>query len=187
MLRESARNMSSFIPDSKARLVDTDIEMEFLSAPEHADAITLHEYWLGKRGGRPFPDRSDISPSDFSRLLPNILIVEVLEGGRDFRFRLYGSSMVAMTGLDRTGEYFSKLEAAPGAKISSEETRQYWMNYGAQLIGAQGPIFTRIPLVPGVGPRSMLHSVVLPLTAGGTEIGQVMAGAFIAAPERTQA
>jgi len=80
--------MSSFIPDSTARLVDTDIEMEFLAAPEHPDAVVLHEYWLSKRGGRPFPDRSDISPSDFSRLLPNILIAEVLDGGRDFRFRL---------------------------------------------------------------------------------------------------
>lgn len=179
--------MSSFIPNPTARLVDTDAEMEFLQAPEHPDAIALHRYWQDKRCGRPFPDRSDISPSDFARLLPYIVIVEVLEGGLDFRFRLYGSAMVAMTGLDRTGEYFSKLESAPGAKISSEETRRYWMNYGRTLIQAQGPIFTRTPLVPGAGPQAVLHSVVLPLTAGGTEIGQVMAGAFTVAPARAQA
>jgi len=179
--------MSSFIPDPTARLIDTDSKTEFLAAPEHPDAIALYHYWQGKRGGRAFPDRGDISPSEFSRLLPHITIVEVLEGGRDFRFRLYGSAMAAMTGHDRTGEYFSKLEAAPGAKISSEETRRYWMDYGRQVLEAQGPVFTKAPLIPGAGERIMLHSAVLPLTAGGTEIGQVLAGAFTMAPELTQA
>ena len=166
--------MSSFISDPKASLIDTDRETEFLSAPEHPDAITLHRYWEEKRTGKTFPDRSDISPSDFSRLLPNITIVEVLEGGRDFRFRLFGSLFVAMTGIDRTGELFSQLEAAPGAKISDEETRRYWTNYGRRVLELRGPMFTRVPLVTGV----MLHSVVLPLTAGGTEIAQVLGGAF---------
>ena len=173
--------MSSFIPDTTASLLDTDVETEFLAVPEHPDVIALHRYWLEKRGEKAFPDRSDISPSDFARQLPNMTIVEVVDGGRDFRFRLFGSLLAAMTGHDRTGEYFSRLEAAPGAKITSEETRQYWMNYGQKLVSLRAPMFMRAPLMPSTGKRMMLHSAVLPLTAGGPEIGQVL-GAGFAAP-----
>lgn len=179
--------MSSFTSDPTASLIDTDRETDFLAAPEHPEAIALHRYWLEKRGGRAFPDRSDISPSDFSRLLPHMTIVEVLDGGRDFRFRLYGSALAAMTGRDRTGEYFSKLDAAPGAKITAEETRFFWMSYGRQVLEMAAPMFTRVPLVQTGAAGMMLHSVVLPLTAGGEEIGQILGAAFTRPRDAEQA
>jgi hypothetical protein len=172
-------NLSSFIPSRTANPIDTDVAHQFLETPEHPHVIALHEYWLAKRGERRFPDRADMSPSDFPRLLPNIAVVEVIDGGADFRFRLYGSELAAMTGRDRTGEYFSKLEAAPKAKIGTEETRAYWMRYGRVVLEAASPIFMKSALVPTATSRLTLHGLILPLTAGGTAIEQVIGGGFV--------
>ena len=37
-----------------------------------------YEYWRGKAGARPLPSRSDIDPVEIPRLLPHIMLVDVI-------------------------------------------------------------------------------------------------------------
>ncbi|HLZ65862.1 MAG TPA: PAS domain-containing protein [Aliidongia sp.] len=69
----------------------------------------LHDYWLSKGGaeGR-IPQRSDIDPLELVDILPNLAIIEVVEGR--WRYRLIGTRIVEFVGRDSTGKYFDELE-----------------------------------------------------------------------------
>ena len=52
-------------------------------------------YWESKRSGRRMPARRDFDPVfEVPRLLPWIVLVDVLHEPLDFRFRLIGSGIV---------------------------------------------------------------------------------------------
>jgi len=68
----------------------------------------FHDYWRSKiRSGRRFPARADIDPVEIPRLLPSILLIDVV---RDFdsvrfRLRLVGTEYVRRIGRDHTGRW----------------------------------------------------------------------------------
>jgi hypothetical protein len=63
----------------------------------------LYRYWLSKHvDGRP-PARSELDPiTEIPRLVANLMILEVLPDG--YEYRLVGSEIVALTGLDLTNK-----------------------------------------------------------------------------------
>jgi len=62
----------------------------------------LYLYWDGKRGGRPYPARGDVDPAEIKKLLPFVMLVDVLAEGRHFRFRLIGTDVAL--GVNPTGK-----------------------------------------------------------------------------------
>ncbi len=68
--------------------------LSYLETPEHKDVAALAAYWESKRAGRAMPDRANIDPAEIVRLLPNIFVCEVLDGGREYRFRIFGTALV---------------------------------------------------------------------------------------------
>jgi hypothetical protein len=63
-------------------------------------------YWAQKRGGRLMPCKRDIDPTELPRrLLPNLQIIEAIDGGARFRYRLVGTASVEAYGSDYTGCY----------------------------------------------------------------------------------
>jgi CheY-like chemotaxis protein len=73
----------------------------------------LYHYWLAKRGNRPWPNRQSIDPADLTDILPNLGIVEIVEGGSDrrFRYRLVGTAIVNAYGRDPTGRFVDDMLA----------------------------------------------------------------------------
>ncbi|HTJ65145.1 MAG TPA: PAS domain-containing protein [Alphaproteobacteria bacterium] len=63
----------------------------------------LHRYWLAKHvDGRP-PARGDLDPViEIPRLVANLMILEVVPGG--YEYRLVGSEIVAAAGVDLTNK-----------------------------------------------------------------------------------
>jgi hypothetical protein len=53
----------------------------------------VRNYWERKRGRAPMPRRQDIVPSDMRTLLRHILLADIVDGGKDFRYRLVGSEL----------------------------------------------------------------------------------------------
>lgn len=85
----------------------------------------LIAYWLEKRGARLMPRRAEIDPLDFSYILGSVTLVEVLpqlDGMSRFRFRLYGTEMVAHSGIDMTGRY---VEDFPGPVFAEKLKQSY--------------------------------------------------------------
>lgn len=66
-------------------------------------------YWNSRRGTREMPTRADIDPADIKRLLPHVVLVDVLPDPLDFRFRLLGTEVDRIVGTNPLGMRFSDI------------------------------------------------------------------------------
>lgn len=128
----------------------------------------LYLHWDGKRGGRRFPAGAEIDPEEFGPLLPYVMVVEVLEQGRHFRFRLIGEDVAF--GIDPTG------------KLQHEELPEgIYRDHITALFrrGAAGPgaLYSRssYDYTHREGPRS-ISRLFLPLAGDGAQIDMMTVG-----------
>jgi PAS domain len=64
----------------------------------------LYDYWMEKRGARPFPSRGDLDPFDMQCIIGNVCLVDVTSGDPPrFRVRLQGSNLTRRLGRDWDG------------------------------------------------------------------------------------
>jgi len=84
--------------------------LEDLRVPQLA---FLQDYWTEHRGDRRAPEITDIDPQRLRPALGYIVLLDVLNDGRDFRVRLYGSIVAAVSGFDLTGKLVAEHPASP--------------------------------------------------------------------------
>ena len=77
-----------------------------LENPLHRE---LYDYWANKRGDRPMPSRQHIDPIELKKLLPHILLTDVIDGGRRFRYRLVGTAIQEAFGRNMTGLHIDEI------------------------------------------------------------------------------
>ena len=71
--------------------------------------VDSFECWNRWRDGAPAPRWGDIEMMDLpTKLLPSTIVVDVIDGGRDLRFRYWGSALVDLYGAELTGSLFSE-------------------------------------------------------------------------------
>jgi hypothetical protein len=87
-------------------------------APTAKPLLELAAYWRGKCAGKALPSRTSIDPSEIVSHLPWIFMVDVLEGGAEYRYRLLGTSIVSANYRDATGKSFRDLYGAGSAKLA---------------------------------------------------------------------
>jgi len=63
----------------------------------------LLKYWQVARGSAAMPPVGAIDPLALKPVLGNVIILDVLEGGTDFRFRLFGTEVAEAARYDWTG------------------------------------------------------------------------------------
>ncbi len=103
--------------------------MQDWKAKCHPDILKMLTYWESKRNGRTMPPRSDIDPAEMVGLLPNVMIVDVVDDERRFVYRLVGTGEVQLRGHDPTGKsvrdgYFAATpEAAEFRYVTVCDTR----------------------------------------------------------------
>jgi len=81
-------------------------QIEFEDLPETSLIRVLDRYWRGLPAKGGLPSRKAILPEDIpGPLLPWILLLDVIHenGGRDYLYRLVGTSNATMIGRDVTG------------------------------------------------------------------------------------
>ncbi|HJW41898.1 MAG TPA: PAS domain-containing protein [Rhizomicrobium sp.] len=88
----------------------------------------LRRYWERKRGSRAMPSRGQVVPSEIKNLLPFVVLVDVVDGGADFRYRLVGSQLHA---------YFP---AQPTGRLVSEAL----LPFGADTVAATLDVYRRV-------------------------------------------
>lgn len=81
--------------------------------PESADPdlIRVAEHYNRLCDGRPMPDRAEFYPTQFRWMLGRMYLLDVLDGGADYRFRLFGEFWQTVYGVDLAGQNLSALEA----------------------------------------------------------------------------
>ncbi len=73
----------------------------------------LLDYWQSLSPDGKAPLASSIDPLRMGPALGYVTLVDVVDGGRDFRYRLYGTVIAAVSEFDMTGRLLSALNASP--------------------------------------------------------------------------
>ncbi len=124
-------------------------------------------YWKSKSAGGRLPSRADIRPSQIPRLLPNIILLDVVRGPElDFRYRLIGTRVVEHLPSDYTGLCFSEID-------HQRPPSQIWENC-RKVAETREPFFARTPYV---GPQSEFRraeDLILPLANDGTTVDTLL-------------
>lgn len=134
-----------------------------LSAPRLKEALS---YWSHKCAGRAMPSWRDFDPVEVPKLLPYVMLFDVLEGPLDFRYRLIGTEARSLLAEDYTGRRFS---AVPGKGKGSV----VWDNC-EQVVLAKAP-FSRAP--PYIGPELFLRNcenLLMPFSADGDRVNTIL-------------
>lgn len=77
----------------------------------------LRNYWESKRAGRLMPSRADIKPAEMKEYLGWIILIDVLPGCEDFRFRMIGTRVGQYFLADATGQTMREAFAAYGDAV----------------------------------------------------------------------
>jgi hypothetical protein len=141
-------------------------------------ANALAAYWRQKRGNRGMPRRGDVDPTTIPpRLLPHLFMLDVIDRGADFRYRLIGTEIVAGVGRDATGSLVSQLYAPYPEAVAA--LRQILSRVMTEKI----PIFSS-GLLYWLPDRNYQKytNVFVPLSSDDIEVDIVLGGLWIIPP-----
>jgi hypothetical protein len=159
-------------------LVERALEPFVKEAPEPNDCtdgrlVTLLAHWNAARGGdssgSSVPPVAAIDPSALRFILGWLMIMEPLEDGADFKYRLYGSAIAATTGRDLTG-----------CKVSDS-----FPIFAAWTIEVyRAALARRRPVLTRHSPRRLVpidqwERLILPYAGRDGAIGRLLVGAVI--------
>lgn len=118
-----------------------------------------YDYWLGKREGGALPLRARIDPIEMPRLLPYLMLIEVIDGR--LRYRLTGTQVVANAGFDFKGRFLDELDFA---------NRDFYLACYHEILESRRPIFAIDHWVYPDGRAGVSEFVMLPLSGDGDTV-----------------
>ena len=137
----------------------------------HEGLRFLLRYWHVARGKDAMPPVGAIDPLGLKPVLGNVIILDVLEGGTDFRFRLFGTEVVAAARYDWTGstvDEMRRLLKGPGPAF-------YLAVYRA-LLHRREPVYTVSPAMVIFRNRSWAR-LILP-HGEGERVERILVGNY---------
>jgi hypothetical protein len=157
-------------PPAEAWLVQKAQDLNGYSFPLTPDDVEnpalrrLFEYWLQKREGNPFPQRRNLDPIEMKEWLGRLSLLDVVDGGADFRFRVHGSILAERIGFDMTGRLLSETPH----DLRAEAMAQYreTCRRAAPLLVVGGWVLPQ--------PSMAYDRLVLPLWAEGPEVASLL-------------
>lgn len=126
--------------------------------------------WESRRAGRSVPARQDIDVLELRPWLGWLTVMDMVEDGTDFVYRIFGTSQAAQIGMDLTGRRASSCPAV---------TPSFLRNL-REAASAARPIFgTRVVEISARGYAYRWQRLILPLTRRTEAIDTFM---ILAAP-----
>lgn len=148
--------------------------MGFAESLSDQRLLALHAYWSAKRGQRAMPGRTDIEPGEMRALLPHILLIDVLRGGADFRYRLVGTEIERHFGRPLTGRLVS--ETLDGDYLG------YIRSLHHRVIAEAVPVYSENNFNDGRSGFALIadfkraYRLMLPLSRDGTKVDMLLCG-----------
>ena len=130
--------------------------------------LELYAYWQRMAAGRPMPSRKDFDPAAIPRLLPHLMLVDVLPSER-YRYRLIGTENVLEHGVDATGRHVD--EVVPGPDYKKHVLALY-----GECVRERRPVYSESEFLSPVGFKAQRHLKVLflPLSEDGATVNMVL-------------
>lgn len=122
----------------------------------------LDAYWTAKRAGRAMPRKSDIDPAEIKALLPYVLLGEFSVEPLRLRYRLVGTEVVAVYGVDFTGRWLDELDF--GRQVEPDWPAQY-----RRVFQSHRPLFGAARLFATSGMEMLYEFGLFPLCQDGAE------------------
>ncbi len=126
-----------------------------------------YEYWLGKKGDRPFPVRADFDPLlEQPKLSRNMVLVDVERDPLDFRYRYIGTRVRENMDAEWTGKRMSEIpmQRAPNP---------IWQHH-LWVLEHRQPRFYRPAYLGPFKEFKFIESAQLPLGGAGGAIEMMM-------------
>jgi len=149
--------------------------MGFAESLSDQRLTTLLAYWSSKRGDRRMPSRADIDPADLRVLLPHIMLLDVIDGGSDMRYRLVGTEIERHLGRPVTGRLLGDLV--------SGEYRDYVLSLYRRVIVETVPVYSENGFFDRdrsgfgmIADFKRAHRLMLPLSRDGKTVDIVLCG-----------
>jgi hypothetical protein len=139
---------------------------EALAAPQ---LRFLLRYWEDLRGTRRLPIMGEIDAVELRPALGYVNLLDAVEEGNDFRYRVFGSVVAAVSGFDMTGQLASTLRASGYITEFGLAAFRAAFRRGEPLFTEHGP--------PTAVYTATWHRLVLPLAAGTGKVARLLAGA----------
>jgi PAS domain len=150
------------------------VERHVVTCPDRPTPITdgrLQEaldYWCRKSAGKAMPRRADIDPVEIPKLLPDVMLVEVLPSGR-YRYRLIGTENTDAQGVHATGRYLD--EVLPGPEYKAHVLGLY-----DECVQSRRALYSECLFISPQDrtPERHIKVVFLPLSEDGLTVNQVL-------------
>lgn len=152
-------------PEPIATAVDVE---DFLAAGQQMapTLAAIYRLWRAKAGDRPAPSRADFDIVDLRPWLGFLVLIDVIDGGVDFFYRVYGTGITAFYGNDLTAKRLSDVEPAIQALVFAEYRR---------AVQTMRPLYVvRRPRIRRE--EAWVARVILPLSRDGTTVDQILVG-----------
>jgi hypothetical protein len=152
--------------------------MDFAQAAQeriNPDLIRLAEHCHKLAAGGAMPRYADFRPADVSWILGKLYIMDVIDGGADYRFRLLGAALAGLHGCDHTGRLLSEVEY-PGLKnalVPELET----------VRALRKPLYFRGRVVWQSGESFAAEKLLVPMSGADGELAVVLGAVHYEYPE----
>lgn len=132
----------------------------------HPKLLTLHTLWRS-RCAEGLPARRDFDVMEFGPWMGNLQLLEVLDDGTDFQYRLHGIHLVELVGKDLTGRRMTQLRGL-GEKLIPEY-RKAWRSRKAAYLEKRVAVAKK-PVE--------IKKLILPLATDGQAVDMMMVGIY---------
>lgn len=148
--------------DHRARIVDP--TLAFVD-PRLARLAAL---WREHAEGERIPERGAFGPETLHALgvLPHVMLVEVVDGGARFRYRLIGTAITTTVERDATGKFFDELYTPRTMKKATDSLQ--W------VLRERQPLRTTDQFDVRGKEHIGYEALVAPLGNGGDEIALIL-------------
>ena len=127
----------------------------------------VYAYCATRCGARPMPRRADIDPVDLPRfVLPNLMLLDVFDGGARFRWRLTGTEVVNRFGRDATGHF--------DEEVLSGKYLAFFGSLIRQVCRSQVPVYSHAVFSWDHGRRMTSNRLLVPLGGEASGVTQIL-------------
>jgi hypothetical protein len=141
---------------------------------ENAITRTAAAYWRALRGTRKLPARGELAPRDMRAILSNVVLLRVVDAGRDYEYRIAGEAFVWAYAAQFRGLFLSEVEAVEPEHGKRMRELYEHVRTTAEPLGLQGWIGRNLPQA-----RFVYHeTVLLPFGDDGTTVDHILIASF---------
>jgi hypothetical protein len=141
---------------------------QFLLEPNDQLLRDLYAYWLDKKGDAIAPPRSAIKPDEITRLLPIIVLIDVIGDPPRFKMRLVGTRVVEAFGQEVTGKFVDEID------LSTISPAVHARGHAA--VADCRPDLHVWEYTKADGRHIKYERIILPLSSDGRRVDQLLCG-----------